>query len=678
MDEVTEAPWTRKHDDPRRPLFASVPRIVYPQSLDELRALCQNPDRTERFTAAGSHWSLSTGAISDHTFIETHDPSERHPALGRTLHTVLPNGLSERLLNTLGEDRTGERGSLVHIESGKRIYQAYSELEIPDALDNPTTLAGYLNATYDNPTYAGPWAFHTLGGAGGQTVVGAFSTGTHGGDFTLPPLADGVQAIHLVADGGAHYWFEPEHSDWGPPLTEDDKLTALYPDIRIRRSDKAFRAALVSAGRLGVIYSVVLHVIPQYALREHRVLSRWETVKDQIKDPDSSLYHGDESDCRFLQIAVCLTPFLVDSNLVGVTRRWNRPPAGQPGRVERVGELLDLGRIDPLIQAPRFSVAGRCHEYVPDQEHPERAGDPDPLVRACVAGSFLVNLLDVVVQEIDNFVTSSGTVIGAGIAAVAVPGAGAVGAGLLALFEPLALIVLALRELLEALDPDTRLGEVFDKIRGVLLFPGLDPINSAGVFVWRLIGYYAFSSEQGEQDYVALSYAVMDKHDYLSVNCDVNVDSIEVFFDAAGDEVVAFVDALLNYEAAQEHAGRAFVGYASLRFTGKSSALLGPQRWQRSCAVEVSCLRDVSGSQELFDYTVQLALSPNFGGVLHWGQRNDSSALDIAHAFGNARLADPFTSDLEEWREVLADVTDNGRRQGFSNAFSRQTGLEVL
>ncbi|MCK1500461.1 hypothetical protein [Bradyrhizobium sp. 188] len=75
---------------------------------------------------------------------------------------------------------------------------------------------------------------------------------------------------------------------------------------------------------------------------------------------------------------------------------------------------------------------------------------------------------------------------------------------------------------------------------------------------------------------------------------------------------------------------------------------------------------------------MKLALNPNFGGVLHWGQRNDSSALDIAHAFGKARRADPFTSDLAEWRKVLADLTDNGRRQGFSKAFSRQTGLEVL
>jgi len=89
--------------------------------------------------------------------------------MGRTLHTVLPNGMSDKLLKTMGEDRTGERGSVVHIESGKRIYQAYSELEIVDALDNPTTLAGHLYARFSRPAYAEPFAFYTLGGAGGQS-----------------------------------------------------------------------------------------------------------------------------------------------------------------------------------------------------------------------------------------------------------------------------------------------------------------------------------------------------------------------------------------------------------------------------------------------------------------------------------------------------------------------------
>jgi len=40
-----------------------------------------------------------------------------------------------------------------------------------------------------------------LGGVDGQTVFGELTTGTHGGDFAQPPIADSVAALHLVADG---------------------------------------------------------------------------------------------------------------------------------------------------------------------------------------------------------------------------------------------------------------------------------------------------------------------------------------------------------------------------------------------------------------------------------------------------------------------------------------------
>jgi hypothetical protein len=60
-------------------------------------------------------------------------------------------------------------------------------------------------------------------------VVGALSTGTHGGDFDRPPLADAVVALHLVADGGKHYWIERSHCD-GIPFA-----VALDPNIKGKR-----------------------------------------------------------------------------------------------------------------------------------------------------------------------------------------------------------------------------------------------------------------------------------------------------------------------------------------------------------------------------------------------------------------------------------------------------------
>lgn len=182
---------------------------------------------------------------------------------------------------------------------------------------------------------------------------------------------------------------------------------------------------------------------------------------------------------------------------------------------------------------------------------------------------------------------------------------------------------------------------------------------------------------QKEQDYDAVSYAMMDVHDYRDVNCNVNVDSVEVFFDALDDRVIAFVDALIAFEVMQEFHGKAFVGYASLRFSQRSRALLGMQKFDRTCSVEVACLRDITGSQELVDYAVTLARNPNMNAILHWGQHNDYQRCEVERVFGDSAL-NPG-GNLGLWRQALARVTDNGRRNnGFSSAFTRRTGLEVV
>src|SRR5262245_57307136 len=145
----------------------------------------------------------------------------------------------------------------VHVETGKRIYQLYAELDQP-AEDDPDGLARVLERTHGTSAYFGPWAFRTLGGAGGQTVFGALTTGTHGGDLRQPPVAGSVAARHLVADGGRHYWIEPATQ---VPLTVDARLRAVYgtaafggPDnFEIVRDDDVFNAAIVAAGRFGVV-----------------------------------------------------------------------------------------------------------------------------------------------------------------------------------------------------------------------------------------------------------------------------------------------------------------------------------------------------------------------------------------------------------------------------------------
>jgi hypothetical protein len=703
IDQVSNAPWSRKHDLPGS--SRNAPSIIYPSpdpgTLDELIAFCAaGRPAGERLHATGSHWALSEAAVSDHTFVETHDPNNGHPAMGRTLHEVVPNCLSDSFLDQMAKKHPppfekakppatdifdDTANYLVHVETGKRIYQLYAELD-QNAEDDPDGLARFLERRNDTQAYFGPWAFRTLGGAGGQTVFGALTTGTHGGDFNGPPIADDVAALHLIADGGMHYWIEPRLQPEEVPLTDDDRLMKVYGPkgggsrFKIIRDDEIFHAVLVAAGRFGIVYSIVLRGVRQFMLHEERTLpdsQPWQTVRGMIADRSGALYTTPREN-KFLQIVVCPTPFF-DSrrNLAAITKRRNEkwdatsPPKGRAWRVGDMG-----ASIDPQIGAYPFARAGLSVPLDPDENDPNKVATADFKQRACQNARFMEGVLESAIEELRQLIEENKVVAGGGIATVAaIEGT----AGLLALAVPLAAILLLLLAYLASLRASgggQRVGQVMNEVKGELLNRSDPAERAAGAFAWQLIAYKVFHTEQGHTDYTAISYAVMDTHDYLDLSCNVNVDSIEVFFEATNPMLIAFVDALLAYEVRQERQGKAFVGYMSLRFIGKTNALLGPARWDRTCVVEVAGLKDVSGVTELIDFAITMARNPNFKAILHWGQRNESDAADIEFQFGDRN--DPRNGDLGRWREALAEITDKGQLDGFSSAFTRATGLEVV
>ena len=259
---------------------------------------------------------------------------------------------------------------------------------------------------------------------------------------------------------------------------------------------------------------------------------------------------------------------------------------------------------------------------MPDKSNPGLAKESGFLAQACSNANFMLGVLETAHKEVKEFVESNGTVVGGTIAAVTAIG----GPGALALLASLAIllaVLVALIALVAALT-NPRFGEVMDEVRGQLLDRPNPAERAAGIFIWQMIVFLAFKEEQSEGDYEAISYVVMDGHDYLDKSCNINVDSVEVFFDATDPMLIAYVDSLLNFEIGQEVlAGKAAVGYASLRFTGPTRALIGPERFPLTCVVEVAALVDVRGSQEMVDFATMLALDGNFNAILHWGQRNE-------------------------------------------------------
>lgn len=701
------APWTRKHDKPGTPLIPQAPTILYPQCLEDLIRICSTRPAGMRLHAAGSHWALSEAAISDHSFIETHDPNNTFPAMGRTLYEVVPGCLSDTFLNELNAPSSGKAATAVaseyyvHFESGKRIYQLYAELDLGD-IGNSQSLCALMKSKFGNSSFEGSWGFSTLGGAGGQTVVGALSTGTHGGDFERPPIADSVVALHLVADGGKHYWIERGLRS-RPFFTDIEKLHALYgaakyggpKNFEVIYDENILQAALVQVGRFGTVYSAVIKVTPQYGLLQDLKQDVWENIKGKITTGDPFLFgqnttpDNQKIDQRFLQIVVNpIASTNGTTHICSITRRWTLPlasvdqsplsqvtwggeknPAGRP---EVVGNIVRFN--DPLLHATRFAAAGNSVGYSPDDSG---ITSFNLLDAACADADFIDGIVNAIYTEIENFLTNNaveiGGVLAGALAAGLGPGLAALAPELLAILALLALFLDALK----ASGQPARLGQAMNDLRGALLGSSNPAMRAAGIVVWRAIAAAVFKMMQPEKTYSAISYAVMDTHNYTDISCQVNVNSVEVFFDATDLSLVAFVDRLLKFEVDQEfESGDTVVGYISLRFTGQSGALIGQERWDRTCAIECSGLADVQGSTQFVEYATRLAIDSNLNGILHWGQQNESTQSDVEFRFGDAP-GNP-TGSLHDWRGVLAELTDNGRLNGYSSDFTRRTGLEVV
>jgi hypothetical protein len=218
--------------------------------------------------AVGSAWSFSDCAMglnpANMCLVET--SGLNNPI--QTVQKALLGGLDSALF--------------YHVQAGITIHDLYTNLD------------NFVDPVANQPR---PLGLLTMGGASGQTLAGAFSTGTHGGDYLMPPLADSILAIHLVGAGGVQYWIEPTHG-----ITDPNRLQMLVvPNIspqNIIYDDATFNACLVSFGCMGVIYAVVVKVRDQYNLVETSTLTTWQAFVSTLPAPLT------DQSARFLQLAV--------------------------------------------------------------------------------------------------------------------------------------------------------------------------------------------------------------------------------------------------------------------------------------------------------------------------------------------------------------------------------------
>ncbi|WP_157813754.1 hypothetical protein [Sinorhizobium meliloti] len=666
---TSSKPWKKYAAYPGQPSF--LPRTRYQcstwQELIQVVADAEAANEPRELRACGSHWAFSDTAVSPIDIVETNDPDERdNPAanrLNKRIDDLLPRRLSERAARFFeGQKDVKFQPNAVsvavaveHVQAGIKVAELYSLID-----NEGISLA---NRYVD---YEGPWAMETLGGAGGQTICGATQTATHGGDVVLAPIADAIVAVHLIGANGRHYWIEKTGEPWDWLFNNHD-LEEFYPKIRIMRNNDMLRAVQVAAGRFGIIHSMVLKLVRQYSLFEDRTASTWSAVQGWLNNP------GVVGASRFTQIVV--NPIGRHGDIMEhsawVSRRWRLPlsAAGNPpaGRAERSG-----------------ANAAR--------EVPFDPNDPDArdsfLNRLCEGAGILEILIDKISAPIEG--ARDKALITAGLAQASIAAAGLIG-----LPPPPFLVYIRDTALGVAIAAQATLA-LLAVVRGFA--PGTVHVNEAlgdisnflaevdQLWILRLLSDMLMGSDQKPRAMTAISYAVMDIHNYRDWVCSKNGDSIEVFFSAWSLDAINFLN-LLFARVRQLEAGMlpetngermAFPGYVAIRFTGKTGALIGMQRWNSTVSIEIASINACKGTAPLLARVHQDALEAIGAGVplarIHWGQKNTVPMRHVEAAY------DAWVpgGDLALWRQQLSLLTRNGRDSVFSTAFTRQAGLEVV
>lgn len=184
---------------------------------------------------------------------------------GWLLNTKLMNLLFElRNPNNISADYPGDRQDLLFAQCGNSMQ------ELNDFLRQKLR------------------SLKTSGASNGQTVVGAFSTCTHGSAIDFGSTPDFIVGLHIIVSADQHFWLERASY----PVASDAFVQRLQ--TKLIRDDDLFNAALVSFGSFGFIHGVMLETEPLYLLECYR--QRYP-LDDSLKHIMDTL---DFSDAHFL------------------------------------------------------------------------------------------------------------------------------------------------------------------------------------------------------------------------------------------------------------------------------------------------------------------------------------------------------------------------------------------
>ena len=258
------------------------PRLSYePTSLADLVQFLKTASQNDRrVRAVGTGWSLSDVAVSHDYLVTSPGWGAKSSWFSRVLAMsqgatvwgaldatgTIAAPISPVLTAGLNQQTLAGSNRLVHAEAGISLMDLYAILDYPGG------------------TSRDRWALPTMGGSAGQTLAGAISTSVHGGDFSRAPFPGMVRAIDIAMADGQRYWIEREDQ----PITSAAGMAAAFaadPVPPVVRYDTAeFLTVLVSFGSMGIIYSLVIEVVEQYALSQQIGWTTWSAARALLAD----------------------------------------------------------------------------------------------------------------------------------------------------------------------------------------------------------------------------------------------------------------------------------------------------------------------------------------------------------------------------------------------------------
>lgn len=220
--------------------------------------------------AVGSGWSLSKVAVSDNALINT---KRLRLKFALSSENFLPELLEKGI----------DQGNYRFLQCGNTM------IGISEYLEQQSDPAKSIRVS---------------GASNGQTIVGGFSTGTHGSAIFFGSLAEMIHGIHLITDPDHHYYIERSSNK----ITSPKFHAKLGAEVIL--DDELFNAVLVSFGSFGIIHGVLIEVENKFLLEQRSMrvgfderlekavtLGEFSAIEGLLKypisDSDHPIYHFD-------------------------------------------------------------------------------------------------------------------------------------------------------------------------------------------------------------------------------------------------------------------------------------------------------------------------------------------------------------------------------------------------